>query len=466
MSANTSIEWAHHTLNGHWGCTRVSPGCDQCYAATLDARWHPTERHWGPWAPRKLASESVWRAPFRWDAAARDAGTRVRVFAFSMGDWAEGWKRPELRDGMARLFATIALTTNIDWLLLTKRPADALAWLHDPCSDRAVMEWADRLRAGPKSSAAQREGWNPLPASTRQHIERIGVSRLLAGAAWWPQVWHGVTVEDQRRADERIPLLLKFPARVRWLSCEPLLEGVDLSPYMIVPMGPWGMTPPATWGEVQWPEWVPAKVRDDVADFWGPPSSRDPDDFQDSQRSSYACTPAFGARVVGRHVGAKGGLVEGRYVHRWNNIGHVVDDRGGLHIVTIPGKSTGFGTQQIGSRGVDWVVVGGESGHGARPCNVDWLQDIVNLCRRSAVPVFTKQLGANVQIELKPDREAPWEWDPDPRPQLNRVHDDNPYLWRAKLRRQTGDDPAEWPLSLRVREFPPEHRSRQEVVNG
>lgn len=228
MSANSKISWCHHTLNGWWGCTRISPGCENCYAATLDARYHADEPHWGPNASRLLASETTWRAPFRWDAHSAASKERARVFAFSMGDWAEAWKRAELRPAVARFFATMALTPNLDWLLLTKRPADALELLHWAPLDAMVMEWADRLRAGPESSAA-RGGWTPLPLWTRNRISRIGVSSVLAGAAWWPHVWHGVTVEDERRRDERVPLLLQIPARVRWLSMEPLLEPVDIT---------------------------------------------------------------------------------------------------------------------------------------------------------------------------------------------------------------------------------------------
>jgi protein gp37 len=225
-------------MNSWWGCTKISPGCQNCYAATLDARYHAADPHWGPNASRLLASESTWRAPFRWDAAAAESGERPRVFAFSMGDWAEAWKRAELRPAVARLFATIALTPNLDWLLLTKRPADALELLNWGPMDALVTDWADRLRSGPSSSAAAREGWKPLPAWTRERIARIGVSRVLAGAAWWPNVWHGVTVEDQKRADERIPLLLKFNARVRWLSCEPLIGPVILGAHRHLPNAP------------------------------------------------------------------------------------------------------------------------------------------------------------------------------------------------------------------------------------
>lgn len=183
---DSKIEWTHHTFNPWWGCQRVSPGCEHCYAEALAKRTGRVQ--WGPGQARVGASEKMWREPLKWNAAAQAAGERHRVFCASMADVFEDL--PEIVPLRARLFALVRETTALDWLLLTKRP-----------------ENAHRL-------------WNQA-----QYDSFNGADSL--GQTWEPHVWLGTTVEDQRRADERIPHLLRVPARVRFLSCEPLLGPVE-----------------------------------------------------------------------------------------------------------------------------------------------------------------------------------------------------------------------------------------------
>ncbi len=187
MGKDSGIEWTHHTFNPWWGCQRVSPGCEHCYAEALAKR--TGRARWGAGVPRVPASEKMWGEPLRWNAAARTAGERHRVFCASMADVFEDL--PELAPHRARLFELVAKTPNLDWLLLTKRPENA----------------------GRLWSQAQYDAFN-------------GADSL--GPTWAPNVWIGTTVEDQRRAEERIPHLLRIPAAVRFLSCEPLLGPVDL----------------------------------------------------------------------------------------------------------------------------------------------------------------------------------------------------------------------------------------------
>jgi protein gp37 len=178
MGDITGIEWTDHTFNPWWGCARVSSGCEHCYAETFAARFGVK---WGVKAERRPSSEKVWSGPLRWDKAAEKAGVKARVFCSSMADVFED--RPELVEHRARLFALIARTPNLIWQLLTKRPENIL---------RLVPEsWLGRFP---------------------------------------DNVWIGTTVEDQRRANERIPVLLAVPAVVRFLSCEPLIGPVDLDP--------------------------------------------------------------------------------------------------------------------------------------------------------------------------------------------------------------------------------------------
>lgn len=191
MGENSGIQWTTHTFNPWVGCQRVSPGCTNCYAEAYDKRVgglpknqrqdpNVPELRWGPKAPRVRTSLANWRKPVAWNAAAKEAGRRDRVFCSSLADVFED--RGDLVKHRLDLFELILKTPELDWLLLTKRP---------------------------------------------ENIARL-MPVLNLGAKPWPNVWLGTTVEDQQRADERIPELLKVPAVVRFLSIEPLLEHVEL----------------------------------------------------------------------------------------------------------------------------------------------------------------------------------------------------------------------------------------------
>jgi len=214
MGENSRIEWTDHTFNPVKGCTKISPGCANCYAEAFDRR-HLVEKvsHWGKGAPRLLASEAMWREPLKWNrqAAADEEAyalhgspafpirhRRPRVFCASHADWLdEEWPVEVL----ARLLALIHSTPNLDWLLLTKRPGNFFARFYEIWNDNshlvnaAVHYWLKAWERG-----------EDVPSN----------------------VWIGTTVEDQVRADERIPQLLAIPAKVRFLSCEPLLGPVSL----------------------------------------------------------------------------------------------------------------------------------------------------------------------------------------------------------------------------------------------
>jgi protein gp37 len=179
MGRHSSIEWTHHTFNPWWGCTKVSPGCKHCYAETFSRRVGADI--WGPNRARRFFSNAHWQEPVKWNLAARRAGGRARVFCSSMADVFEN--RRELDDPRARLWDLIDRTPDLDWLLLTKRPENIA---------RAVP-WGDK---------------------------------------WPANVWLGTTAENQRWAEKRIPILLQFPAVVRFISCEPLLGPLTLGPWL------------------------------------------------------------------------------------------------------------------------------------------------------------------------------------------------------------------------------------------
>lgn len=177
MGKDSKIEWTDHTFNPWTGCTKVSEGCAHCYAESLNKKFNGG-RNWGVGAPRAVSSDAYWRQPFKWDVEAQRDGVRRRVFCASMADVFDPEAPADVRK---RLWNLIAATPFLDWLLLTKRPERVREFLPDP--------------------------WGPNG---------------------WPNVWLGTSVENQRRADERVPRLLNIPARVRFLSCEPLLGPVSL----------------------------------------------------------------------------------------------------------------------------------------------------------------------------------------------------------------------------------------------
>lgn len=180
MGADTKIEWAHHTYNPWIGCTRISPACDHCYAADWDNRYHGGA-HWGANAQRKRTSIQTRNAPYRWARQARETGERPRVFCCSLADVFDNEVPAAWRD---ELWQVIRETPELDWLLLTKRVGNVPQML--------PPDWG--------------EGW--------------------------PHVWLGITVVTQAEADRDVPRLLGTPATVRWLSCEPLLEPIELEDYL------------------------------------------------------------------------------------------------------------------------------------------------------------------------------------------------------------------------------------------
>jgi protein gp37 len=298
----TSIEWTDRTWNPVTGCTRVSPGCERCYAESIARRFAGT-----PAFPRgfevvlheqRVAAPLLWRRP-------------ARVFVNSMSDLFH----TEIPDEfIARVFAVMAATPQHTYQILTKRHGRMRSLLSDPGFEDSIRESWDACREAFPGKAA-----DPV------------------GRGWYPlsNVWLGVSVEDQKRAELRVPALLDTPAAVRFLSCEPLLGPIDLSP------------------------WVRC-LHDTV--------------------SADRC----------EHCGASSDEIRR-------------DD-----------------ARPVGP-GLGWVIVGGESGPGARCMNLRWARQLVGRCRAGLVPVFVKQLGS-----------------------------------AAGPRK--GSDMTTWPPALRVRQYPANRR--------
>lgn len=178
MAENTKIEWCDHTFNPWTGCTKVSPACDHCYAESWAKRSGLVK--WGN-EPRRRTSESYWRQPLKWNRVAERDGVRRRVFCASLADVFDNQVPVEWRTDLWRL---IRDTPSLDWLLLTKRPQNIATMLPGPQHDR------------------------PWP---------------------WPNIWLGTTVENQEEANRRIPHLLSVPAKIKFLSCEPLLGPIQFA---------------------------------------------------------------------------------------------------------------------------------------------------------------------------------------------------------------------------------------------
>src|SRR5687768_16631392 len=119
MGKNSTIEWTHHTFNPWWGCTKVSHACKYCYAEAWARR--TGGQYWGPKAARRFLRDAHWDEPLKWDQEAREGKTRFRVFCASMADVFE-YYRAELNTWREKLWDLTDATSNLDWLLLTKRP--------------------------------------------------------------------------------------------------------------------------------------------------------------------------------------------------------------------------------------------------------------------------------------------------------------------------------------------------------
>lgn len=179
MGENSKIEWTTHTFNPWWGCTKVSEACKNCYAEAWAKR--VGQNVWGPKPQRRLLSDNHWLQPLRWNREAERTGVRPRVFCASMADVFED--RDELTQHRDRLFDLICKTPNLDWLLLTKRPQNVLQ----------MVPWDGH----------------------------------------WPEnVWLGTTVELQARAEELLPFLERIPAKVRFISAEPLLGPLKIEKWL------------------------------------------------------------------------------------------------------------------------------------------------------------------------------------------------------------------------------------------
>ena len=213
MAEHSKIEWTDATWNPITGCTVVSPGCTHCYAMTL-AGGRLKNHHSRQGLTKPGPNGPVWTGEVRLNEEWLDQPLRWKkprmIFVCAHGDLFHEDVPDEWID---RVFAVMHATRRHTFQVLTKRAERMRDYLETP--ERAER-WLDAL-------------WN--------RVERVSDMRGMDARSddievVLPNVWLGVSVEDQQRADERIPILLDTPAAVRFLSAEPLLGPVDLQLYV------------------------------------------------------------------------------------------------------------------------------------------------------------------------------------------------------------------------------------------
>lgn len=273
---------------GHY-CEKISPGCAHCYASTLQKRFRMPPFPGVTRDDQTMPLNGSMRngaIPYLDETVLQQIRRRRKPTRYFIGDMTDvfgWWVRDEWLD---KMFATFWQCPQHTFMLLTKRP--------------------ERMRSYFERLAASAFGHN-LPM---------------------PNCWLGVSAENQKTWDERVPILAATPAAVRFVSVEPMLGPVDFN----------------------WPT-----------------------------KFAYS--------------------------------------------------------------GIGWIIYGGESGHGARPCNVEWIRDGLRQCKAAGVPAFVKQLGARPYSETSG--------------QIGSIATSFMYQRSdARLTHPKGGDPGEWPEGLRIREFP------------
>lgn len=286
MSDNSAIEWTDATWNPISGCTKVSSGCDNCYAETFAERWRGTKGHYFEHGfdvqlrPNKLDQPLRWRKP-------------RRIFVNSMSDLFHDQVPDEY---IARVFAVMAMAPRHTFQVLTKRHGRMRSllssdgfWTTVGSSGRGVAFERASGRypsSGPMSLTPDSSAWGHWTAANPL-----------------PNVWLGVSTENQQWADIRIPALLDTPAAVRFVSAEPLLGPIDLIGQLC--------------------------------------------ETCDANMEAPQCNACY---------------------RRWR---------------VRPGRDNR----------IDWVIVGGESGPGARPMHPDWVRSLRDQCQAGGVPFLFKQWG-------------------------------------------------------------------------
>lgn len=337
----TSIQWTDATWNPTRGCSRVSAGCERCYAERVAHRFS------GPGEPYEGLTMNTGKGP-RWTGEVRLVPEKLaeplrwrkprRVFVDSMSDL---FHEAVPFEYIAAVFGVMAACPQHTFQVLTKRPERAREW----------FEWAASL---PSASGKRWRDCAPVAGYLGEYAAgatKGACNVWLHGALppWpLPNVWLLTSVENQTTADARIPEILQCPAAVIGVSYEPALGPVTHWP---------GMSQCHSCGGVAWSESGGSRRCDDCGEYY---------------------------------------------------------------------------------RSLDWIIVGGESGPGARPFDIGWARDVIAQCKAAGVPVFVKQLGS---------------W-----PCMTPLCGIGPSAYQNRcslgIHDRKGGDPSEWPEDLRVRQWP------------
>lgn len=284
----SKIEWTDRTLNPLVGCTKISSGCANCYAEVASASGRLQQF---PQYKTVVDGRGFWNGTVNFVPEQLEKIFKIkkptRIFMPSMSDIFHPAVKDEWRD---QIFASIAVCPHITAQILTKRPEAMRDYF---------LHREDHIRV----------------AAINFIFDRTITPKQFAPWTWnypIPNLWLGVTVEDQLTANAWIPMLLGTPAAKRFLSCEPLLEQVNLIDHQL-----------------------------------------------DDRRLNYL-------------------------VNSWSCSTAPTIDSGNMIVSNY--------------KGIDWVIVGGESGSGARRCDGEWISSVVEQCRSNNVPVFVKQMGSNFYV--------------------------------------------------------------------
>lgn len=325
----SNIEWTHETWNPIVGCSLASPGCTNCYAMTMAKRLQAMGVAHYAGLTKTVNGKAVWTGTM---ALAPDRIVNAPLFIrkptmFFVNSMSDLFHEDVPDEWILKVLDVIRITSYDGGSNIGRIGRGEGQHTYQVLTKRAnrMKRFMRRLR------------WN----GERLHLlaEDDGRARVLLR-----NLWLGVSCEDQRRADERIPDLLETPARVRFVSAEPLIGQIDFT-----------------------------RVAPD----------------EDG------------------HINAVRGYLRG-------GSGYLVPE----------------------TLRLSWVIVGGESGPGARPFDLRWARDIVRQCKDAGVACFVKQMGAHPYDSDRPGLEA-----------------DGSHL-RLRTKAKKGNDPAEWPEELRVRQMP------------
>jgi protein gp37 len=227
----SKIEWTGKTWNPVVGCSLVSPGCTNCYAMKQAARCAAMGLAKYDGLTKDSKAGPVWTGVVRLDESSLDWPLRrrkpLRIFVNSMSDLFHENLPDEAID---KVFAVMALCPQHTFQVLTKRAERMRDYMTRWKATERLTFLARAHEPGTMPMTQHEIEARLLPSALVEHRRLYRVSECVD----WPlrNVWLGVSVEDQARADERIPLLLDTPAAVRFLSCEPLLGPVDLTPWL------------------------------------------------------------------------------------------------------------------------------------------------------------------------------------------------------------------------------------------